>query len=516
MSLNLVTLLYLVASICFIQALKGLSHPTTSIRGNLFGMVGMTIAVLTTAALIVKLAGASTASASTGGLLYVIGALVVGGAVGAVMAKRVEMTKMPELVAFMHSMIGLAAVFIAVAAVAEPYAFNIVAKGEPIPTGNRLELFLGAAIGAITFSGSVIAFGKLSGKYKFRLFQGAPVQFAGQHKLNLILGLTTVGLGLLFMFTGSWTAFFAMLALAFVMGVLIIIPIGGADMPVVVSMLNSYSGWAAAGIGFSLNNSMLIIAGSLVGSSGAILSYIMCKAMNRSFFNVIGGGFGGEATSAGGAKAEARPVKSGSADDAAFVLGNAETVVIVPGYGLAVARAQHAVKELAAKLTEKGITVKYAIHPVAGRMPGHMNVLLAEAEVPYDQVFEMEDINGEFGQADVAIILGANDVVNPAAHIKGSPIYGMPILEAYKAKTIIVNKRSMAAGYAGLTMSSTPRRWSRTWSRPSSDLAGRLRVSEGDRYEDCCVWRCFHLLTMPRHSSPWLVARASGHIQTRE
>ncbi len=450
MSLNLVTLLYLVASICFIQALKGLSHPTTSIRGNLFGMVGMTIAALTTAALIVKLAGASTASASTGGLIYVIGALVVGGAGGAVMAKRVEMTKMPELVAFMHSMIGLAAVFIAVAAVAEPYAFNIVAKGEPIPTGNRLELFLGAAIGAITFSGSVIAFGKLSGKYKFRLFQGAPVQFAGQHKLNLILGLTTVGLGLLFMFTGSWTAFFAMLALAFVMGVLIIIPIGGADMPVVVSMLNSYSGWAAAGIGFSLNNSMLIIAGSLVGSSGAILSYIMCKAMNRSFFNVIGGGFGGEATSAGGAKAEARPVKSGSADDAAFVLGNAETVVIVPGYGLAVARAQHAVKELAAKLTEKGITVKYAIHPVAGRMPGHMNVLLAEAEVPYDQVFEMEDINGEFGQADVAIILGANDVVNPAAHIKGSPIYGMPILEAYKAKTIIVNKRSMAAGYAGL------------------------------------------------------------------
>jgi NAD(P) transhydrogenase subunit beta len=290
----------------------------------------------------------------------------------------------------------------------------------------------------------------LSGKYKFRLFQGAPVQFAGQHKLNLILGLATVGLGLVFMFTESWTAFFAMLALSFVMGVLIIIPIGGADMPVVVSMLNSYSGWAAAGIGFSLNNSMLIIAGSLVGSSGAILSYIMCKAMNRSFFNVILGGFGGEAAAAIGGAQEQRPVKTGSADDAAFVLGNAETVVIVPGYGLAVARAQHAVKELAAKLTEKGITVKYAIHPVAGRMPGHMNVLLAEAEVPYDQVFEMVDINGEFGQADVAIILGANDVVNPAAHIKGSAIYGMPILEAYKAKTIIVNKRSMAAGYAGL------------------------------------------------------------------
>jgi NAD(P) transhydrogenase subunit beta len=450
MSMNIVTLLYLIASVCFIQALKGLSHPTTSIRGNLFGMIGMAIAALTTAALIVELSGGKTQ-----GMGLVLGGLVLGGGMGAYMANKVEMTKMPELVAFMHSMIGLAAVFIAIAAVAEPYAFQIVQKAAdgtvpPIPAGNRLELFLGAAIGAVTFSGSVIAFGKLSGQYKFRLFQGAPVQFAGQHKLNLILGLTTLGLGLVFTGTESWTAFFAMLALAFVMGVLIIIPIGGADMPVVVSMLNSYSGWAAAGIGFSLNNSMLIIAGSLVGSSGAILSYIMCKAMNRSFFNVILGGFGGEATAASAGSAVQRPVKSGSADDAAFVLGNAETVIIVPGYGLAVARAQHAVKELAHKLTEKGITVKYAIHPVAGRMPGHMNVLLAEAEVPYDQVFEMEDINGEFGQADVAIILGANDVVNPAAHIKGSAIYGMPILEAYKAKTIIVNKRSMAAGYAGL------------------------------------------------------------------
>jgi len=445
MSLNVVTLLYLVASICFIQALKGLSHPTTSIRGNLFGMVGMAIAVATTAALIVKIAGGSAF-----GMVWVLLGLVAGGAYGAYRARTVEMTQMPELVAFFHSMIGLAAVFIAVAAVAEPHAFGIVPKGQAIPEGNRLELFLGAAIGAVTFSGSVIAFGKLSGKYKFRLFQGAPVQFAGQHKLNLVLGIATIALGLVFTFTESWPAFFGMLALAFVMGVLIIIPIGGADMPVVVSMLNSYSGWAAAGIGFSLNNAMLIVAGSLVGSSGAILSYIMCKAMNRSFFNVILGGFGGEAAAAGGAKAEQRPVKSGSADDAAFVLGNAETVVIVPGYGLAVARAQHAVKELAAKLTERGVTVKYAIHPVAGRMPGHMNVLLAEAEVPYDQVFEMEDINGEFGQADVAIILGANDVVNPAAHTKGSAIYGMPILEAYKAKTIIVNKRSMAAGYAGL------------------------------------------------------------------
>ena len=448
MSLNLVVFLYLVASVCFIQALKGLSHPTTSIRGNLFGMAGMTIAVLTTAALIAQQLGANS---SAGGLPYVLAALVVGGGAGAVMAKRVEMTKMPELVAFMHSMIGLAAVFIAVAAVAEPWAFGIAAKGVAIPFGNKIELFLGAAIGAITFSGSVIAFGKLSGKYKFRLFQGAPVTFGGQHLLNLVLGLATVGLGIAFALTENWSAFFLMLALSFVLGVLIIIPIGGADMPVVVSMLNSYSGWAAAGIGFSLNNSMLIIAGSLVGSSGAILSYIMCKAMNRSFFNVILGGFGGDAgaAAAGGAQQQ-RSVKSGSADDAAFVLGNAETVVIVPGYGLAVARAQHAVKELAHKLTEKGITVKYAIHPVAGRMPGHMNVLLAEAEVPYDQVFEMEDINGEFGQADVAIILGANDVVNPAALQKGSAIYGMPILEAYKAKTVIVNKRSMAAGYAGL------------------------------------------------------------------
>ncbi|RZL56854.1 MAG: NAD(P)(+) transhydrogenase (Re/Si-specific) subunit beta [Variovorax sp.] len=471
MSMNVVTLLYLVASVCFIQALKGLSHPTTSIRGNLFGMSGMAIAVLTTIALIHGQAQALGVSFG-GGIAWVLAALVVGGGIGAFMANKVEMTKMPELVAFMHSMIGLAAVFIGVAAVAEPWAFGITpppvlatigaavtAEGtvlvdgflrHAIPYGNRFELFLGAAIGAITFSGSVIAFGKLSGKYKFRLFQGTPVSFKGQHQLNLALGLLTVALGLLFVATESWTAFFAMLALAFVMGVLIIIPIGGADMPVVVSMLNSYSGWAAAGIGFSLNNAMLIVAGSLVGSSGAILSYIMCKAMNRSFFNVILGGFGGEAATASAGTAVQRPVKTGSADDAAFVLGNAETVVIVPGYGLAVARAQHAVKELAAKLTERGITVKYAIHPVAGRMPGHMNVLLAEAEVPYDQVFEMEDINGEFGQADVAIILGANDVVNPAAHTKGSPIYGMPILEAYKAKTVIVNKRSMAAGYAGL------------------------------------------------------------------
>ena len=464
MSLNLVTLLYLVASVCFIQALKGLSHPTTSIRGNLFGMVGMAIAVLTTAALIVKLAGHGM------GLAWVLLGLVVGGGYGAWRAKTVEMTKMPELVAFFHSMIGLAAVAIAVAAVAEPVAFGIskkvvlatilnAASGfvpveqwgiTPIPRGNRIELALGAFIGAVTFTGSVIAWGKLAGGSKFRLFQGAPVVFRGQHALNAVLGLATAFFVFGFWHSQSPIDFALVVALGLVLGVTLIIPIGGADMPVVVSMLNSYSGWAAAGIGFSLNNAMLIIAGSLVGSSGAILSYIMCKAMNRSFFNVILGGFGGESMTAAAGGAAQRNVKSGSADDAAFVLGNAESVVIVPGYGLAVARAQHAVKELAAKLTEKGISVKYAIHPVAGRMPGHMNVLLAEAEVPYDQVFEMEDINGEFGQVDVAIILGANDVVNPAAHVKGSAIYGMPILEAYKAKTVIVNKRSMAAGYAGL------------------------------------------------------------------
>jgi len=365
------------------------------------------------------------------------------------------MTKMPELVAAMHSLIGLAAVCIAIAAVSEPHAFGIAAAGESLPVGNRIELFIGTFVGAITFSGSVIAFGKLAGKYKFRLFQGAPVVFTGQHLLNLALALVMVALGLAFVFDSglepAWTPFLIMTAIAFVLGVLIIIPIGGADMPVVVSMLNSYSGWAAAGIGFSLNNAMLIIAGSLVGSSGAILSYIMCKAMNRSFFNVILGGFGGEAaTSTGGAAAPARPVKSGSADDASFIMANAESVIIVPGYGLAVARAQHALKELVEKLTHKGVNVRYAIHPVAGRMPGHMNVLLAEAEVPYDQVFEMEDINGEFGQTDVVLVLGANDVVNPAAKDPKSPIAGMPILEAYKAKSIIVNKRSMASGYAGL------------------------------------------------------------------
>ncbi len=477
-TMNLVTMMYLIASVCFIQALKGLSSPASARKGNAFGMAGMAIAAVTTIALILRLKHDASAAAETaeavaamarsmgldvharsgsGGLglgLVALGVLV-GGGIGAVLAKRVEMTKMPELVAAMHSLIGMAAVCIAIAAVAGPHAFGIAARGQALPVGNRIELFIGTFVGAITFSGSVIAFGKLAGKYKFRLFQGAPVVFSGQHMLNLVLALVMVGLGLVFVFSGgsepAWTPFLIMTAIAFVLGVLIIIPIGGADMPVVVSMLNSYSGWAAAGIGFSLNNSMLIIAGSLVGSSGAILSYIMCKAMNRSFFNVILGGFGGDtsAAAAGGAQAQ-RNVKSGSSDDAVFLMQNAETVIIVPGYGLAVARAQHALKELVEKLGHHGVTVKYAIHPVAGRMPGHMNVLLAEAEVPYDQVFEMEDINSEFAQADVVLVLGANDVVNPAAKDPKSPIAGMPILEAYKAKTIIVNKRSMASGYAGL------------------------------------------------------------------
>jgi NAD(P) transhydrogenase subunit beta len=452
-SMNVVTLLYLVASVCFIQALKGLSSPSTARMGNVFGMSGMAIAVLTTIALMFKL----QEQIRTGGMGFglVLLGVVVGGAIGAVAARRVEMTKMPELVAAMHSLIGLAAVCIAVAAVSEPWAFNIAARGGALPFGNRLELFIGTFVGAVTFSGSVIAFGKLAGKYKFRLFQGAPVRYPGQHLINLLVAIAIIALGLVFCFADgaapAWTPYIIMAVLSFVLGVLIIIPIGGADMPVVVSMLNSYSGWAAAGIGFSLNNSMLIIAGSLVGSSGAILSYIMCKAMNRSFFNVILGGFGGEASvdTGGGAK-EQRPVKSGSPEDAAFILQNAESVIIVPGYGLAVARAQHTVKELVDKLTEHGVNVRYAIHPVAGRMPGHMNVLLAEAEVPYDQVAEMEDINGEFGQTDVVLVLGANDVVNPAAKDPKSPIAGMPILEAYKAKSIIVNKRSMASGYAGL------------------------------------------------------------------
>ena len=439
MSMNVVTLLYLIASICFIQALKGLSHPTTARRGNLFGMVGMAIAMVTTVVLIYRLRVDNVSGLGLIGL-----GIVVGGTVGALIARRVQMTKMPELVAAMHSLVGLAAVFIAIVAVAEPWAFGISPRGGAIPMGNRLELFIGTFVGAITFSGSVIAFGKLSGR-----FRSAPIMFRHQHWLNLLLVLAMLGFGAWFFVTQQWVPFLVMTALAFVLGVLIIIPIGGADMPVVISMLNSYSGWAAAGIGFSLNNSMLIVSGSLVGSSGAILSYIMCKAMNRSFFNVLLGGFG-QTGSTATADAQQKATRSGSADDAAFLMANAESVIIVPGYGLAVSRAQHALKELAHKLGEKGVNVRYAIHPVAGRMPGHMNVLLAEAEIPYEQVFEMEVINNDFPSADVVLVLGANDVVNPAAKIPGSPIFGMPILEAHKARTVIVNKRSMATGYAGL------------------------------------------------------------------
>jgi H+-translocating NAD(P) transhydrogenase subunit beta len=437
MSASQVALWYLAASILFILALKGLSNPVSARRGNWFGIAGMLIAVLTTLAI-------------TRRIDFILVAVLIGGSIGAVVARRVEMTQMPELVAAMHSLVGMAAVLIAIAIVYDPAAFNLP---DPLPTGNRLELFIGTFVGAITFSGSVIAFGKLAGLgKKFRLFSSAPVVFKGQHILNLVLAVAMIGFGVAFFLAakeGQWLPFIVMTAIAFVLGVLIIIPIGGADMPVVISMLNSYSGWAAAGIGFSLNNFMLIIAGSLVGSSGAILSYIMCRAMNRSFFNVLLGGFGAaEGTAAAGG--EQKQVKSGSAEDVAFLLGNAESVVIIPGYGLAVARAQHAVKEMAQKLIAKGVNVRYAIHPVAGRMPGHMNVLLAEAEVPYDQVFEMEDINSDFGTTDIAFVLGANDVVNPLAEEKGSPIYGMPILEAHKARTVMVNKRSMAAGYAGL------------------------------------------------------------------
>ncbi len=438
MSANQITLLYLVASVCFILALKGLSSPTSARRGNAFGIAGMAIAVLTTLAVIAK-----------GRIDLVLLAMVVGGTIGAFVARRVQMTQMPELVAAMHSLVGMAAVLIAIAAVNNPASFGVP---DPLPTGNKLELFIGTFVGAITFSGSVIAFGKLAGLGKqFRLFSSAPVVFPGQHMVNLALALVMIGFGAAFFLADdkAWTAFAVMTAIAFVLGVLIIIPIGGADMPVVISMLNSYSGWAAAGIGFSLNNSLLIVAGSLVGSSGAILSYIMCKAMNRSFISVILGGFGA-AEGAAAAGAGDKTVRSGSSEDAAFLMANAESVIIVPGYGLAVARAQHAVAEMTEKLIEKGVNVRYAIHPVAGRMPGHMNVLLAEAEVPYDQVFEMDDINGEFGTTDVVLVLGANDVVNPLAYEKGSAIYGMPVLDVHKSRTVLVNKRSMASGYAGL------------------------------------------------------------------
>ncbi|HEX2554806.1 MAG TPA: NAD(P)(+) transhydrogenase (Re/Si-specific) subunit beta [Microvirga sp.] len=437
MSQNISNLLYLVAGVLFILALRGLSHPTTSRQGNVFGMAGMALAVLTTLAF--------AAPAGAGGWALVVLGLALGGGIGAVVAKRVPMTAMPQLVAAFHSGVGLAAVFAAAAALYAPQAFGIGGHGT-IKGGSLFEMGLGVAIGALTFTGSVIAFLKLDGR-----MSGKPIMLPQRHLLNIGLGLLLLVLLVVFIRTESHAAFWLIVLVSFVLGVTLIIPIGGADMPVVVSMLNSYSGWAAAGIGFTLGNLALIITGALVGSSGAILSYIMCKAMNRSFISVILGGFGGETAAAGGGAVETRPVKQGSADDAAFIMKNAEKVIIVPGYGMAVAQAQHTLREMADLLKKEGVEVKYAIHPVAGRMPGHMNVLLAEASVPYDEVFELEDINGEFAQADVAFVIGANDVTNPAAKTDpASPIYGMPILDVEKAKTVLFIKRGMGSGYAGV------------------------------------------------------------------
>ena len=437
MSANLAAVLYLIAGVLFILALRGLSHPESSRRGNTFGMVGMGIAIATTLALV----GASSALA----WLLIFAGIAIGGGIGAYIARNIPMTSMPELVAAFHSLVGLAAVFVAAAALYSPAAFGISDASGHIGAASLLEMSLGAAIGAITFTGSVIAFAKLSGR-----MSGAPIILPARHAVNIGLAVALVLCIVWLMSSQSDVAFWLVVILALVLGVLIIVPIGGADMPVVVSMLNSYSGWAAAGIGFTLGNTALIVTGALVGSSGAILSYIMCKGMNRSFISVILGGFGGEVAGPSG-DGEAKPVKQGSADDAAFMLKNAGTVIIVPGYGMAVAQAQHAVREMADELKAAGVTVKYAIHPVAGRMPGHMNVLLAEANVPYDEVFELEDINSEFAQADVAFVIGANDVTNPAAkEDPQSPIYGMPVLEVWKAGTVMFSKRSLSSGYAGI------------------------------------------------------------------
>ncbi|NIX77946.1 NAD(P)(+) transhydrogenase (Re/Si-specific) subunit beta [Microvirga terricola] len=437
MSANLASILYLVSGVLFILALRGLSHPTTSRKGNLYGMIGMGIAIVTTLAV--------SPPSGFGGWFLTFWGIVIGGTIGAVVARRVPMTAMPQLVAAFHSLVGFAAVLVAAGALYAPHAFGIGGVGT-IHGGSLFEMSLGAAIGAITFTGSVIAFLKLDGR-----MSGKPIMLPQRHLLNIVLGALLVALIVGFIGTESHMLFWLIVLTAFVLGVTLIIPIGGADMPVVVSMLNSYSGWAAAGIGFTLGNLALIITGALVGSSGAILSYIMCKGMNRSFISVILGGFGGETAAAAGGAAESRPVKQGSADDAAFIMKNASKVIIVPGYGMAVAQAQHSLREMADKLKAEGVDVKYAIHPVAGRMPGHMNVLLAEANVPYDEVFELEDINGEFPQADVAFVIGANDVTNPAAKTDpSSPIFGMPILDVEKAKTVLFIKRGMGSGYAGV------------------------------------------------------------------
>src|SRR6266446_3408413 len=435
MNANLAAVLYLVAGVLFILSLRGLSSPASSRQGNFFGMAGMAIAVATTLA-------AHPPADGVGWVLVVLG-VAIGGSIGAVIARRVPMTSMPELVAAFHSLVGMAAVLVAASAFYAPAAFDIGTNGA-IHQASLVEMSLGVAIGAVTFTGSVIAFLKLSGR-----MSGAPIMLPMRHYINIVLALALVIFIYGFVVSQKQLDFWAVTFLSLSLGGLIIIPIGGADMPVVISMLNSYSGWAAAGIGFTLGNSALIITGALVGSSGAILSYIMCKGMNRSFIAVILGGFGGEV--AGPASKEQRPVKQGSAEDAAFILKNAGKVIIVPGYGMAVAQAQHALREMADRLKKEGVEVKYAIHPVAGRMPGHMNVLLAEANVPYDEVFELDDINSEFGQADVAFVIGANDVTNPAAkEDPSSPIYGMPVLEVWKAGTVMFSKRALSSGYAGI------------------------------------------------------------------
>ncbi|WNJ99028.1 NAD(P)(+) transhydrogenase (Re/Si-specific) subunit beta [Thalassospiraceae bacterium LMO-JJ14] len=435
MSGTLVGYFYLISAVLFILALKGLSSPETARRGNTFGIIGMAIAIVTTIA--------HPDVVSYG---WIAVAVLIGGGIGTVVAKKIEMTALPELVAAFHSLVGLAAVFVALAALYHPEAYEIGSKGS-LPAGSLIEMGLGMTIGAITFSGSVIAFAKLRG-----IMSGNPITFKGQHLLNLIIALSMLALLVYFCRTESYGAFWLLLILSFVIGFLIIVPIGGADMPVVVSMLNSYSGWAAAGIGFTLANPALIITGALVGSSGAILSYIMCKGMNRSIINVLLGGFGGDSAAGPGATSDPdRQAKAGAAADAAFIMGNASKVIIVPGYGMAVAQAQHAVREMADKLKAEGVEVKYAIHPVAGRMPGHMNVLLAEANVPYDEVFELEEINHEFATADVAYVIGANDVTNPVAKTDPtSPIAGMPILDVEKAGTVLFVKRSLSPGYAGV------------------------------------------------------------------
>lgn len=432
---NITALAYLVAAVLFIMALRGLSSPESSRRGNFLGMMGMLIAVSAT------ILGPEIESYG-----WIALALAIGAVIGVITARRIAMTAMPQLVAAFHSLVGLAAVLVAGAAFSNPEAFHLLNVSGEIYIASRVEMGLGVVIGAITFSGSIVAFTKLQG-----LVSGAPIQFKGQHPLNALIGAIIIGLIAFFCTDQAPWIFWSMTGLAFIIGVLLIIPIGGADMPVVVSMLNSYSGWAAAGIGFTLHNDALIVTGALVGSSGAILSYIMCKGMNRSFFNVILGGFGADAGGGSAAGADDRPVKQGSAEDAAFIMKNAGSVIIVPGYGMAVAQAQHALREMCDELKHAGVKVSYAIHPVAGRMPGHMNVLLAEANVPYDEVFELEDINNEFQTADVAFVIGANDVTNPAAKTDPtSPIFGMPILDVEKARTVLFVKRSMASGYAGV------------------------------------------------------------------